>query len=368
MGRKRKPIDTWFGTPIPAGTARNVTLAVSESYSSMTVNIPIHIRRATAPGPVVFVTAALHGDEINGTGAIRALIHDPAFNLLRGTVILVPVLNLLAYDRHDRYLPDRRDLNRSFPGSAKGSLASRMARIIFKEIIARCDYGIDLHTAAVRRTNYPNVRADLADPEVRRLAESFGTEIIMNAKGPSGALRREACKAGCPTIIMEGGEVWKVEPGIVASATRGVRNVLRGLEMLDGPAQRPAFQVVIEKSKWVRADRGGFMRFHIKPGDLIDKGQPLVTNTTLLGEEQNTLHAPFDAVVIGMTSLPAISPGEAICNLGKLPPGCTPDELRQRRADEDGLGQQISDELSSNMLFFDPAEDAVPKAPQTEDA
>ena len=184
--RKRKPIGDRFGQEIPAGESRNVMLAIGESYSSMTVQIPIHIRRAIVEGPVVFVTAALHGDEINGTGAVRQLIRDADFRLLRGAVILVPVLNLLAFDRHSRYLPDRRDLNRSFPGSASGSLASRMAHIIFDEIVTRSDYGIDLHTAAIRRTNYPNVRGDLTNPQVRRLAESFGSEIILNGKGPAG--------------------------------------------------------------------------------------------------------------------------------------------------------------------------------------
>ncbi len=356
--RERKPIGEWFGEEIPAGASRDVLLAVSESYSSMTVRIPIHIRRATEEGPVVFVTAALHGDEINGTGAVRQLIQDAEFSLLRGAVILVPVLNLLAFDRHSRYLPDRRDLNRSFPGSANGSLASRMARIIFDQIVSRCDYGIDLHTAAVRRTNYPNVRGDLTDPAVRRLAESFGSEIIINGKGPAGAFRREACRAGCPTIIMEGGEVWKVEPGVVESATRGVKNVLRRLQMLDGPAESPAYQVVIEKSKWIRADRGGFMQFHIKPGDLIEKDQPLATNTTLLGRDRSTLRAPFDAVVIGMTSLPAISPGEAVCNLGKLPQGLQPSELRRRRSEEDGLEQRVSEDLASSVFVVEPSEES----------
>ena len=186
------------GVAVPPGASRDVTLAVSESYSGLTVQIPIQIRRAEQDGPVVFVTAALHGDELNGTGAIRQLIQDSNLRLLRGSVILVPVLNLLAFDRHSRYLPDRRDLNRSFPGSRTGSLASRMARTIFEEIVARCNYGIDLHTAAVRRTNYPNVRGDLTDPKVRRLAESFGCEIIVNGKGPKGAFRREASADGCP--------------------------------------------------------------------------------------------------------------------------------------------------------------------------
>ncbi len=351
--RARKPIDDWFGEEIPAGESRNVRLNVSESYSSMTVRIPIQIRRAKEDGPVVFVTAALHGDEINGTGAIRQLIKDPDFHLLRGSVIFVPVLNLLAFDRHSRYLPDRRDLNRSFPGSTTGSLASRMARIIFDEIVSRCDYGIDLHTAAIRRTNYPNVRGDLTNPKVRRLAESFGSEIIINTAGPKGAFRPEACKAGCPTIIMEGGEVWKVEPSIVESATRGVKNVLQNLEMLDSPTENPAYQLIIKKTKWVRAELGGFMQFHIKPGDIVEKNQPLATNTTLLGRERSTLLAPFNAVVIGMISLPSISPGEPVCHLGKLPKGYKPSELRRRRSEEDGLEQRLSEELSSNVLVVE---------------
>lgn len=266
----------------------------------------------------------------------------------------MPVLNLLAFERHSRYLPDRRDLNRSFPGSASGSQASRLAHHIFDEIVCRSDYGIDLHTAAVRRTNYPNVRADLSNPGVRSLAEAFGCEILINKKGPTGALRREACLAGCPTILMEGGEVWKVEPGIAASATRGVKNVLRSLEMLDTPPVNPDYQVVIEKSSWVRAEVGGFLQFHIKPGDLIEKGYPVATNTTLLGQERSVLTAPFDSVVIGMTTLPAISPGEPVCHLGKLPKGAKPAALRRLRHEAHGLEERLSEELGSNVVVVEP--------------
>jgi predicted deacylase len=194
----------------------------------------------------------------------------------------------------------------------------------------------------------------LANSKVRRLAESFGSEIIISSKGPQGSFRREACLAGCPTIIMEGGEVWKVEPGIVETAVRGVKNVLRQLEMLDGKMESPEYQIVIQESKWIRAERGGFLHFHVKPGDIIEKGQPLATNTTLLGIEHSTLHAPFNAVVIGMTSLPAISPGEPICNLGKLPSGIKPSELRRQRKKEDGLEQRVSEDLASNVLVVEP--------------
>lgn len=356
--RKRLSVGRWQREEIAAGESRDIKLGVSESYSGMTVNIPIHVRRATADGPVVFVSAALHGDEINGTGAIRQLIQDPEFELLRGSVIFAPVLNILGFDRHSRYLPDRRDLNRSFPGSETGSLASRMARTIFDEIVLRSDYGIDLHTAAVRRTNYPNIRGDLGNPAVLKIAEAFGCEIIMNRKGPKGSLRREASKAGCPTIIMEGGEVSKVEPGIVESGVRGVKNLLRHLQMLDGPEESPDYQVVIEKSKWIRAERGGFLQFHVKPGDIIEKDQPVATNSTLLGSEHNILHAPFDAVVIGMTTLPATSPGEPVCNLGMLPKSTKPTELRRLRLEEDGLEERVVEDLASNLLIVEPADTA----------
>ncbi len=349
----RKPIGQWNGDRIAPGESRDVRLAVSESYSGMTLRIPLHIRRAAEPGPTVFVTAALHGDEINGTGSVRQLAQDESLKLRKGAIILVPVLNLLAFDRHSRYLPDRRDLNRSFPGSSDGSLASRMASVIFAEIVSRCDYGIDLHTASVRRTNYPNVRGDLNNPVVCRLATAFGAEIILDGKGPSGAFRREATAAGCPTIVMEGGEVWKVEPGIVETTVRGVKNVLCELGLLDGEIQSPDYQIVVEKTKWIRAEKGGFLQFHIRPGEIIERGQPLATNTTLLGRERSLLSSPYDAVVVGMTTLPAISPGEPVCNLGKLPQGSEPSRLRRLRSMEDGLEERVIDDLASNVLVVE---------------
>lgn len=351
-----KSVFTWNGEPILPNTSCNVKLPIGESYSGFSVNIPIHIRRAENDGPVVFVTAALHGDEINGTGAIRHLIQDPDIQLLRGALILVPVLNVLGFDRHSRYLPDRRDLNRAFPGSASGSLASRMAHKIFTEIVMRSDFGIDLHTASVRRTNFPNVRGDMKDPRVQRLALAFGSEIIIDSKGPVGALRREACRINRPTIVLEGGEVWKVEPTIVEAAVRGVKNVLADLEMIDYAIERPHYQAVVRKSKWMRAERGGFLQFHVRPGEIVEKGQALATNTTLLGRERSTLTAPFHSVVIGMTTLPAVSPGEPICNLGELPDEMRPSEFRQSRSEGDGLEERVSEELASNVLIVEPSE------------
>ena len=352
--RKKTPIDVWQGQAIPAGECSNVKLAVSESYSGISLRIPIQIQRATQDGPVVFVTAALHGDELNGTGAIREWIRDESVKLDRGALILVPILNLLAFDRHSRYLPDRRDLNRCFPGTPDGSLAARMANQIFEEIVSRSDFGIDLHTASVRRTNYPHVRCDFTDPLARDVAFAFGSEFVLNTPGPKGALRREACRAGCSTIIMEGGEVWKVEPAIVQTALRGIKNVLVSLNMIDGEIETPPTQITIERSKWIRADRGGFLQFHVQPGQIVEQGQPLASNTDLLGSEQSVLVAPFDGVIIGMTTLPAISPGEPLCLVGKLPEGTSVSTITKSRAKSPGLGERTRDDLSSNVMVVDP--------------
>lgn len=352
----RPSVGQWGDERIEPGDSREILLAVSEGYLGISLAIPIFVRRATEPGPVVFVTAALHGDEINGTGAIRHLIQDDSFQLLRGSAILVPVLNVLSFERHTRYLPDRRDLNRCFPGSAKGSLASRVARSIFQEIVHRSDFGIDLHTASVRRTNYPTVRGDLQHAKVRELALAFGSEILMNGRGPKGALRREACHAGRPTIIMEGGEVWKVEPSIVQTATRGIRNVFRHLGMIEGEIELPSYQVTIEHARWVRAEEGGFLQFHVQPGEVVDQGQPLASNTTIMGQEQSVLTAPFSGVILGMTTLPAVSPGEPVCHLGKLPEGMAPNELRRLRRMQEGIEEGVVQDLASNVLVVEPLE------------
>jgi hypothetical protein len=353
-GDTSKSIEVWQGHTIAPGETRNLQLKITERRSGSAVRLPLQVRRAEQPGPAVFVTGALHGDEINGTGAVHRLLVDPDFRITRGTLVLVPVLNIVGFERHSRYLPDRRDLNRSFPGTLTGSLASRMAYRIFDEIVGRCDYGIDLHTASVRRTNYPNIRGDLSHAEVHRLAMAFGCEIIVDGTGPTGALRQEALRAGRPVIVMEGGEVSKVEPGIVQSAVRGIKNVLRELEMLDGPPDRPKYQLVIRQSKWLRASRGGFMNFHVSLGDLVERDQPIATIYDLLGTVQATHTSPFDGVVIGMTTLPAVSPGEPICNLGMLPSDRSIDRLRKSRLQEDTLEERLMDQLSSNLLVVDP--------------
>ena len=345
------------GRRIAPGETANLELEIAESFSGAPVTLPLRVMRAGEPGPAVFVTAALHGDELNGTGIVREIILERPFELRRGTLVLVPVVNILGFERHSRYLPDRRDLNRCFPGSADGSMASRLAHTLFHHIVRPCDCGVDLHAAAVRRTNFPNVRADLKDPEVRRIAEAFGCEIIVDHPGPRGAFRRAACAAGVPTITLEAGEVWKIEPAVVELGVRGIRNVLIALGMVDGEIEPPPYQARVRQTKWIRAELGGILQFHVAPGEVVEEGQPLATNTTLLGVENRVLRSPHDGVILGMTTLPAVSPGDPVCHLAVPRKKISRIRRALERAPEESLAERLRDDLATSLSVTERDED-----------
>ncbi|MFV0442677.1 MAG: succinylglutamate desuccinylase/aspartoacylase family protein [Planctomycetaceae bacterium] len=300
---------------VAAGDTADVRLKISETYTGDPIAIPIRVIRGKKPGPHLFVSAALHGDELTGTGIIHELLYAEPLEIEAGTLLLLPVVNVFGFENHDRYLPDRRDLNRVFPGSATGSLASRIAHAFMTEIANQCDYGIDLHSAAQTRTNYPNVRGDMSLERVRRIARVFGCELVVDGKGPEGCMRREACKAGCATIILEAGEPMKAEPQMLATGVRGVRNVLIDLRMSAGRVQVPAWQSIVRKTTWVRAEVGGFLRFHVQPGDHVEKNHPVASNFSILGDLQRVLRSPADGIVLGMATSPAVKPGEPVCHI-----------------------------------------------------
>jgi predicted deacylase len=346
------------GESIPLGESRDVQLSIAQSYTGADVGVLVRVWRAPEPGPTVFVTGAVHGDELNGVGIVREIMLRPEFELRRGTVLLAPVVNVLGFERHSRYLPDRRDLNRSFPGGPSGSLAWRLANAVFTEIVEQSDFGIDLHTAAVRRTNYPNVRGDMRERGVRRIAEAFGCEVIVDSRGQAKTLRRTACAAGVPTIILEAGTVWRIEPSVLEWGTRGVRNVLIELDMVEGEPVRPAYQAIFEKTKWVRAGAGGFLDFHVAPGDLIEEGQAIATCTSLQGGHLESIESPLEGVVLGMTTLPVAAPGDPVCHLAIPKKGLK--KIRRALRDEDGEGlhARTQSDLSAAIAVTEPDPEA----------
>lgn len=334
------------GKRIEHGRTTNLNLNFSETYIGQSVSLPVKIIRASQPGPRIFLTGAVHGDELTGIGIIRSLLFDTPFKLRRGTLVCVPVVNLFGFEHGSRYLPDRRDLNRCFPGNESGSMTRRLAGRLTSEVIDKCDFGIDFHTASGDRTNYPNVRGDMRDDDVRYLARAFGAELIVNNPGPSGSLRRVAVRRGTPTIMFEAGEVGKIEPGVIEYGVRGTLNVLKHFDMIDGDPETPLFQVSVQRTLWVRAERGGFMNFCVAPGDVVEEGQNLAINTSIFGSERNVLTSPCSGVVLGMTTMPAVKPGEPVYHIARF--GRKTYERLRRRIYEQGDGTLYKDVLQDH--------------------
>ncbi len=346
------------GHDVSPGEVADLRLPVSATFTGDEQAIPLRVMRAQQPGPILLVTAAVHGDEINGTGIVHELMFSNRPELTRGTLILVPVVDLFGFETQSRYMPDRRDLNRCFPGNAGGPLSKRVAHALFREIVRKCDYCLDLHSAATGRTNFPNVRADLDNVGCRRLAKAFGCELIVNGTGPDGSMRRSAVRAGVPTIILEAGEPSKIEPTVLEIGVRGVFNVLSNLKMVGDPVREPPYQTRVVRTTWLRAQMGGLLRFHVAPGDLVDEGQPISTNVSVFGETQNTLVAPCDGIVLGMTTLPVVKPGEPICHLAV--PKRPLREIREALADAGSrsLDRRVRKDLATNVSVTEALTDA----------
>ena len=333
-------------------------MEIAESYTGINIHLPFLVWRGKKEGPTLLISAAVHGDEINGTGTIREMIAHPPFELNAGTLVLIPVVNIQGFERQTRYMPDRRDLNRYFPGNKTGSLTSRLAEVISSEVIKHCDYAIDLHTASVRRTNFPHVRADMSNKSCKAMAEAFGTEVVLNSTGPQGSLRYEATESGCPTIVLEAGEVWKVETAYVETALRGISNVLKLFKMIEGDIETPQHQIICDSTKWLRAQSGGFLQFHVYPGETLVKGQKISTNTGILGNELGSIHAPCPGMIIGMSTMPSVSPGDPVVNMALT----TKKDLKELEQfldsiDDESLEGRTRDDFATNIHISETKED-----------
>ena len=317
--KSQSPIEL-NGVEIAPGTRRTMHVGVARRYTTGEVSIPVCVVHGQRPGPRLFVSAAVHGDELNGVETIRRLLHMPLLRRLRGTLIAVPVVNVYGFVAHTRYLPDRRDLNRCFPGSPSGSLAARLASTFLNEIVSKATHGIDLHTGAVHRANLPQVRATLELPGTDSLARSFGTPVIIDAPVRQGSLREAVSSLGIPIIVYEAGEALRFDELAIRAGVRGTISVMRSLEMLP-PTSKKRRQVepfVARGSRWVRAPDSGVVVARVKLGARVEKGQLLATISDPLGEEETNVVSPADGVLIGLTNLPLANEGDALFHLGSF--------------------------------------------------
>lgn len=303
-------------TTVSPGTRVNVDLPVADLYTSTSLHMPVQVICGRKAGPVLFVSAAIHGDELNGVEIIRRLLKRKTLQSIRGTLLAVPIVNVHGFLDQSRYLPDRRDLNRSFPGSPKGSIAARLANLFIKQIVSKADYGVDLHTGAINRSNLPQIRANLDDPETLDLAKTFGVPVIINSDIRDGSLRACASDRGLPVLIYEAGEALRFDEVSIRAGLRGILNVMRHIGML--PKRKDAKQVtpVIAKStSWVRAPDSGIVSAKIKLGKSVRKGQRLALISDTLGDKEEYVIAPFDGIVIGQDNLPLAHEGDALFHL-----------------------------------------------------
>jgi hypothetical protein len=301
---------------IRPGQRITVDLPVARLYTDTSLNMPVKVIRGRRAGPVLFISAAIHGDELNGVEIIRRLLKRPSIKSLRGTVIAVPIVNVHGFLDQSRYLPDRRDLNRSFPGSPKGSIAARLANTFLKEVVLKSDFGIDLHTGAIDRANLPQIRANLDDAKVTELARAFGAPVIVNASMREGSLRACAAGHGIPVMIYEAGEALRFDELCIRAGIRGVLQVMRKLDMLPPGRGKEANQAVIARStSWVRAPASGIVTGAIGLGSRVEENDRLALISDPLGDREDTVRAPFDGIVIGCSRLPLAHEGDALFHL-----------------------------------------------------
>ena len=278
--------------------------------------MPVKVICGRRAGPVLFVSAAIHGDELNGVEIIRRLLKRKVLSGLFGTLIAVPIVNVHGFLDQSRYLPDRRDLNRSFPGSAKGSIAARLANTFLKEIVSKADCGIDLHTGALNRSNLPQIRANIHDAKTLALARAFGAPVVLNSDIRDGSLRACAAERGFPVLIYEAGEALRFDELSIRAGVSGILKVMRFLGMLtQGKPGSSIVPVIAASTSWVRAPASGIVNHRAKLGARVVAGQSIAIVGDPLGEYEVAVSAPFDGIVIGRNNLPLAHEGDALFNI-----------------------------------------------------
>ncbi len=317
--RANRPI-TIGGIEVRPGEHRSIDLEVGRLYTHSPTTMPVQVLCGRRAGPVLFVSAAIHGDELNGVEIIRRLLKVPALKRLKGTLVAVPIVNLHGVINTSRYLPDRRDLNRCFPGSESGSLAARIAHLFMREIVSQATHGIDLHTGAIHRTNLPQIRANLDDEETAALARAFGTPVILNAAIRDGSLRAAAAESDIPILVYEAGEALRLDDFPVRGGVEGVVRVMRHLRMLPRTrGKAPPEPVMARSSSWVRAPQSGLFRTFSRLGDRVTRDQTVLgVVSDPFGEQEHEIRAPFSGIVIGRLQLPLVNEGDAIYHIARF--------------------------------------------------
>jgi uncharacterized protein len=308
------------GHIIHPGAATKISIPVSDLSAGMQAQLEARVFHGARKGPIIFVSGSIHGDEVIGTEIIRRVMKKLNPKRMGGTVIFVPVVNMYGFIGHSRYLPDRRDLNRSFPGSGRGSLASQLANIFYNEVVLRCSLGIDIHSAAINRYNLPQIRIAAGNPDLKKLAMEFGAPAVIEADLRDGSLRQIAKADGVEMLLLEAGEALRFDELSVLTGVNGILRVMRHLGMITTKSlgKTPAPPVQTTRTTWLRASRGGVCRLNAVSGDAVKAGQILAIISDIFGDEEQTVIAPSDGIIIGHATLPIVNQGDAILHVAEV--------------------------------------------------
>lgn len=305
---------------IEPGQRRKIEIPVATLFDYTQLSIPVEIIRGTKEGPIIFISAAIHGDEIIGVEIVKRLLARKEIAKIRGTLIAIPIVNPFGYNNNIRYLPDRRDLNRCFPGSPEGSLAARIANIFITEIVSKCDFGIDIHSAAIHRTNFPQIRLDTSNKQLLHLAQAFGAPVIIHSPQRNGTLRSAASDIGVPTLLFEGGEALRFDETTINIAIRGILNTLKEFKMLKKDSINDLQSTVItaKSSHWIRAASSGSLRIIKKLGSFVSTGELLGIISDPFGSREFEVKAAKPGIMIGCVTMPLVNRGNALFHIATL--------------------------------------------------
>lgn len=308
------------GTEIAPGTRSTVSVPLPRLNSHTELALPVHVVHGKRPGPRLFVSAAVHGDELNGVEICQRLLEHKGLSRLHGTLLVIPVVNVYGMIHQTRYLPDRRDLNRSFPGSETGSLAARLAHLFMREIVARCTHGIDLHTGAILRSNLPQIRANLDDPATHEMACAFAVPVLLNSPLRDGSLREAAASHDVAMLLYEAGEAMRYDEVAIRAGYHGVVNVMRHIGMLPSRAKTRgvAEPFVAKNSAWVRAPESGMVRHTVALGRQVAKGDTLGMISDPYSSYEVPITSPYKGIVIGRSESPMTHEGEAMFHIARF--------------------------------------------------
>jgi uncharacterized protein len=301
---------------IRPGEFKEIKINIARLPSHTIIDTPIYVSRGLEDGPVLALMAGMHGDEINGLEIVRRVLDGSLHQPKRGTVLCMPIVNVYGFLNFSRDVPDGKDVNRSFPGSKNGSLASRVAWHVTHDIIPHIDFGIDFHTGGAMRTNYPQVRAMLSNEKNLELAQAFNAPFTLDAPFRPSSLRKEASKKGKNIIVYEGGESLRFDQHAIEEGIAGTLRLMKHLNMIDWAPEAKAESKIIWSSTWVRAKHAGLFQSLVHSGQLVHKGEWIGTITDPFGEFKEKVLAPETAYVIGLNNIPVINAGDALMHLG----------------------------------------------------